>query len=137
MTRCRAFAAAVAVALALAATGCAGVGGHRDHHAFADDRGDTVQIVNTNLGGKNVFIPSTIVVVAGTTKTLSIFNTHDTPHGFRVPGLGIETVLEPGKETTIQLPAKLEPHKVWAVNCHLHPPHRHATIVVLPGPDEK
>jgi hypothetical protein len=127
---------ALAAALAVAGGGCASMhAGEHAHHHFQDDRGDTVQVVNTNVGGKNLFIPSTIVVVAGVTKTLSIFNTHDTPHGFKVPGLGIETVLDAGKETTVQLPASLEGGRVWAVNCHLHPPHRHATIVVLPGPE--
>ena len=48
----------------------------------------TIQIVSANVGGKNVFIPSTIVViVAGKPVTLSIFNTTDVPHGFAIPGL--------------------------------------------------
>lgn len=135
MTRTGRAALAALASLAVLSAGCAsfGEGGRRSHHHFTDDRGETLQVVNTVVGGKNLFIPSTIIVVAGVTKSLSIFNTADTPHGFRVPGLGIETILEPGKETTIQLPADLEAGHVYAVNCHLHPPHRHATIVVLPG----
>lgn len=124
-----------AAALALAATGCAslGGGGAHGHHHFSDDRGETLQMVNANIGGKNVYLPSTVVAVAGVTKRLSIFNVHDTPHGFRIPGLGIETVLNPGQETVVELPANLEGGKVYAINCQLHPPHRGASLVVLPG----
>jgi len=132
----RALAAALAGALALA-TGCSTFGGdgHHRHHHFADDRGDTLQMVNANIGGKNVYLPATVVAVKGVTKRLSIFNVHDTPHGFRIAGLGIETVLNPGQETVVELPATMEAGKVYGINCQLHPPHRGASLVVLPGPE--
>ena len=117
--------AAVALAFALAAGASALADG------FTSDV-DTIQIVSANVGGKNVFIPSTIVVTGGKPVTLSIFNTADVPHGFAIPGIKIETVLPVNEEHAVKLPA-LEGGHVYQVNCHLHPAHRTATLVVLPG----
>ena len=89
---------------------------------FDDDR-TVVQVVTTNVGGKNFFVPSTIVLTAGTGRKLSLFNTTDIPHGFAIPALGVEVVVPPGVETPIELPA-LEGGHVYAINCHVHPPHR-------------
>ena len=98
---------------------------------FADER-TQVQVITTNLGGKNVFVPSTIVLTSGSGRSLSFFNTTDQPHGMAIPGLGIEVVLKPGEEYVVELPT-LEGGRIYAINCHLHPPHRSATLVVLPS----
>ena len=122
----------LAAALAFSLTGCVAWGSMKvEPYGFDDDR-SVVQVVTTNVGGKNFFVPSTIVLTAGTGRKLSIFNTTDIPHGFAIPGLGVEVVLQPGVETPIELPA-LEGGHVYAVNCHVHPPHRSATLVVLPA----
>ncbi len=92
----------------------------------------TVEVVSTQVGGKNVFIPSTIVVVSGKPHTLSLYNTTDTPHGFKIEALGVETVLMSKQEQQVELPV-LDSPGVYRINCHLHPPHRSATLVVLPG----
>ena len=98
---------------------------------YADERGE-IQMVSTLVGGKNVFIPATVVVTEGSGRTLSIYNTTDTPHGFRIPALRIETVLMPGQETKIALPPLAGGH-IHEMVCHLHPPHRTATLVVVHG----
>lgn len=124
--------AGVALMVVVAGVWLAGAGCARHmarHHAFTDDR-DVIQMVSTNVQGKNVYIPSTVVVPAGKPVTLSIFNTTDTPHGFWIRGLGIQTILMNGEETKVELPA-LEGHKIYKIECQLHPPHRHATLVVL------
>ena len=120
----------------LLAIGCMGPhgGGHRGHeghgkHGFSDDR-TTVEMVSTNIGGKNVYVPSTVVLIAGEGRALSVFNTTDVPHGFTIPALGIEVVLPSKEEFVVELPA-LEPG-VYDMQCHLHPPHRGATLLVLP-----
>jgi hypothetical protein len=116
--------------LALPLGGCAGsmaVGGTR----FTDER-PVVQVVSANVGGKNFFVPSTIVVTAGSGRKLSLYNTTDTAHGFAIPSLGVEVVLEPGVETPVVLPP-LEAGHIYAINCHLHPAHRTASLVVLPA----
>jgi hypothetical protein len=124
-------AAALAAALLLS---CAHAG-HDEHVTagvpFSDDR-TIIQVVTTNAGGKNFFVPSTIVLTAGAGRSLSIFNTTDQPHGLKIPGLGIETVLLPQAETKVDLPP-LEGGHIYAVQCHLHPPHREASLVVLPA----
>ena len=98
---------------------------------FESDSTST-QMVTTKIGGKNVFIPSTVVVAGGQSHTLSIYNTTDGAHGFRIDGLGIEVVLNPGVETEVDL-GMLEGNRVYAIDCHLHPPHRTATLVVVQG----
>ena len=91
-----------------------------------------VQVVSAVVGGKNIFIPSTIVVTAGRPQTLTIFNTTDKPHGFAIKGLSIETVLNAGEETRVELPV-LKGSEIYTIGCQLHPPHRTATLVVVPG----
>ena len=125
---------ALAVPVLLLSAGCISErGGHhgRKHHGFTDDR-TIVQVVTTNLGGKNVYIPSTIVLTEGSGRKLSLFNTTDQPHGFAIPGLGLEVVLQPGVEQEVELPT-LEAHRIYAITCHLHPPHRGATLMVVPA----
>ena len=119
----------VALAIAAACVGLHGTPAGAD--GFESDT-DTVQVVSANVGGKNVFIPSTIVVVAGKPITLSIFNTTDVPHGFAIPGLGVQEVLEVQKEHVVKLPT-LKGGKVYGINCQLHPAHRTGTLVVLPA----
>jgi hypothetical protein len=104
-----------------------GIAGATHHEAGGPPN---IQVVTTLVGGKNVFVPSTIVVAAGQPHVLSIFNTTDKPHGFRIPGLGIEAILPSQEEVQVQLPA-LEGNAIQHIVCHLHPPHRTATLVVL------
>ena len=125
---------AIAALLLSLTSGCASY-----HHAsptdalagYQSDVGE-IQMISAVVGGKNVFIPSTIVVTAGKRQTLSVFNTTDKPHGFAIKGLSIETVLMPGEETRIELPV-LEDSEIYTIGCQLHPPHRTATLVVVPG----
>ncbi len=99
---------------------------------FASDVA-TTQMVTTKIGGKNVYIPSTVVIAAGATHTLSIYNTTDGPHGFKIEGLGVEVVLNPGEETNIVL-NNLKGGNIYQIGCQLHPPHRTATLVVVKSP---
>ena len=123
--------ALLALAVSALLAGCISEQHGDGHHGFSDDR-KQIQVVTTNIGGKNVFIPSTIVLTAGAGRSLSVFNTTDQPHGFAIPGLGLEVVLLPGQEQTVALPT-LEAHRIYAITCHLHPPHRGATLMVVPG----
>jgi hypothetical protein len=129
-------AGSTAIAALLLALG-SGCGSHRHANpsgALASYQSDVseVQVISAVVGGKNVFIPSTIVVTAGRPQTLSVFNTADAPHGFAIKGLSIETVLYPGEETRVELPV-LEGSEIYTIGCQLHPPHRTATLVVVPG----
>jgi hypothetical protein len=132
MNRCRrplrtAAGLALAVATALGLVSPAGAEG------YASDV-SVIQVVSTKIGEKNVFIPSTIVIAGGREHTLSFFNTTGTPHGFAIDGLGIEAVLPAGEEYPVKIPA-IEGGRIYGIRCHLHPPHRTATLVVVPGAD--
>ena len=119
MTRSHSVAVAVSVFL-MAQTVVAG------HH---EGDTDVVEVVSTNVQGKNVFIPSTIVVEAGEPQVLSIFNTTDTPHGFSIVAADIHEVLPVRQEHRVELPA-MKPG-IYAVHCQLHPPHRSARLLVV------
>jgi plastocyanin len=100
------------------------------HHEDAEHEGDpVVQVISTVVGGKNVFIPSTLVVAAGQPHTLSIFNTTDKPHGFSIPSLKIMEVLPDQVEHEVKLPA-LEAG-IYPIHCQLHPAHRTATLLAV------
>ena len=126
--------AAISALLLALTSGC----GCRSHAnppgALAGYQSDVseVQVISAVVGGKNVFLPSTIVVTAGRPPVLSVFNATDKPHGFAIKGLSIETVLMPGEETRVALPV-LEGSEIYTIGCQLHPPHRTATLVVVPG----
>ena len=128
--------AALLLATLPALTGCGHHRHHRRHHepgalgaSFQDAR-TTVEVVSTLIGGKNVFLPGTIVLTEGEGRALSFFNTTDTPHGMTIPALGIREILPAGEEYLVKLPP-LKGGNVYAVECHLHPPHRGAALVVL------
>ncbi|MGE4608062.1 MAG: cupredoxin domain-containing protein [Myxococcota bacterium] len=92
----------------------------------------TIQVVSAVVGGKNLFIPSTIVVTDGAPTTLSLFNTTGKPHGFAIDELGVREVLPADEEFEVVLP-ELEAGRIYRVYCQLHPPHRSASLVVLPS----
>ena len=121
--------AALLVAVALPAFADHHEDGAAAHAKAAHEHGDAIEVVSTNVQGKNVFIPSTIVVEAGKPSALSLFNTTDTPHGFKIEAAGIEDVLMPGVEQRIELRA-LEPG-IYKITCQLHPPHRGGRLVVI------
>ena len=126
-----------AILLAATAALSAGCAAHMEmhdvrHHAGYTSDVTTVQVVSAIVGGKNVFIPSTIVVTDGGPRSLSVVNTTEMPHGFAIAALGIERVLAPGEEALIELPS-LQGGQVLRIHCHMHPPHRAATLVVLPA----
>ncbi|MBW2267638.1 MAG: cupredoxin domain-containing protein [Deltaproteobacteria bacterium] len=121
------------VSIGLAAFACALLAGAfpvlAEHHEGVAAGPAVIQVVSTNVQGKNVYIPSTIVVEAGKPAALSVFNTTETPHGFSITGAGIEEVLIPGQEHPIELPA-LEPGS-YPIYCQLHPAHRGGRLVVI------
>jgi len=118
-----------AAAWALALAGAAGAA-HQEK-SESEGKGRVIQVVTTVVGGENAFIPSTIAVAPGVPNALSIFNSIDEPHGFRIPALGIQAILPPREAFEVELPA-LEAEKVFEIDCHLHPPHRGATPALMP-----
>ena len=87
------------------------------------------QVVTAVVGGKNVYIPSTIALAAQRAASLSLFNTTDKPHGFAIPALDIEVVVPEQVEQRIELPAL--PAGLYRIHCQLHEAHRSATLLVV------
>jgi hypothetical protein len=117
----------VAAAAAVVVVAGAGLAGAQDPHAA--HASGAIQVLSANIQGKNVFIPATIAVVEDAPHTLSVFNSTDTPHGFKIEAAKVEAILQPGVETVVELPAMKS--GIYAVTCHLHPPHRGGQLVVL------
>jgi len=88
-----------------------------------------LQVVTALVGGKNVFIPSTLALPSGEPASLSIFNSTDTPHGFAIRALGVETVIPEQVEQHVDLPS-LSPG-LYRIHCQLHEAHRSATLLVV------
>jgi hypothetical protein len=124
----------IVLCAALVAAGCAARMEMHDAHHSAGYTSDvaTVQMLSALVGGKNVFIPSTVVVTDGGPRALSLYNATEMPHGFAIAALGIEKVVAPGEELQVDLPT-LQGGQVLRIHCHMHPPHRSATLVVLPA----
>jgi len=95
-----------------------------DHHGEAP-----IEMISTNVQGKNVYIPSTIVMTAGKPHTVTVFNTTDTPHGFSIAGAGVETILPPKEEHVVEVPSLRA--GIYRIDCQLHPPHRSAQLLVV------
>jgi len=129
--RCRIAGGLVAAALASGCSSSSDIGATDGAGRYSSDS-TTVQVVSTLVGDKNVYIPSTIVVTGGEQYSLSLYNTTDTPHGFRISGLAIETVLLPREEHRVELPV-LEGGRIYHIHCQLHPGHRTGKLVVLHG----
>jgi len=128
---CRIAGGLLAMALASGCSFSSNIGAKDAVGRYTSDS-TTIQVVSTQVGGKNVYIPSTIVVTGGERYDLSFYNTTDTPHGFRISGLGIETVLLPREEHRLELPV-LEGGRIYHIHCQLHPGHRTGKLVVLRG----
>ena len=117
----------VAAAVAVVLVAGAGLAGAQDPHAA--HASGAIQVLSANVQGKNVFIPATIAVVEDAPHTLSVFNSTDTPHGFKIDAAGVEVILQPGVETTVEL--KGMKSGIYPIHCHLHPPHRGGQLLVL------
>lgn len=96
----------------------------------AEDDRPVLQMMTTKVGAKNVFLPATMVVTLGAGRVLSIYNDTELPHNLTIPGLEIDVPLSPGEETQVVLPPLSKP-AIYDIRCSLHPPHRHASLIVL------
>ena len=104
---------------------CAGAAPSR----AADPVGEPLQVLTAVVGDKNVFIPSTLVLAAGPSAGISIFNATGKPHGFAIPALGVEAVIPEQIEQHVDLPT-LSPG-LYRIHCQLHEAHRSASLLVV------
>jgi heme/copper-type cytochrome/quinol oxidase subunit 2 len=86
-------------------------------------------LINVALDGAKLWLPSTVVVPIGARVELTLINTLDEPHGFKIAAFDVEEVVQPKGTTIVQFPAIRA--GAFSYICHLHPPHIGGQILVL------
>jgi len=86
-------------------------------------------VINVVLDGTKIWLPSSLMVTQGEDVELTLVNKLDDPHGFKLEAFGIEEVVQPKAQITVQFTAS-QPGAHRYI-CHLHPPHLGGQILVL------
>jgi plastocyanin len=86
-------------------------------------------LINVVLDGTKIWLPSSLMVQQGDEVELTLINKLEEPHGFKIDALGVEEVVPPKAQMTVQFTAS-QPG-VHSYLCHLHPPHLGGQILVL------
>ena len=86
-------------------------------------------LINVVLDGTKIWLPSSLMVHQGDEVELTLINKLDDPHGFKIEDFGIEEVVPPKAQMTVQFTAS-QPG-VHRYLCHLHPPHIGGQLLVL------
>jgi len=86
-------------------------------------------LINVVLDGTKIWLPSSLMVHQGDEVELTLINKLDDPHGFKIEDFGIEEVVPPKAQMTVQFTAS-QPG-VHSYICHIHPPHLGGQILVL------
>lgn len=99
------------------------------HPGSAQAADQKFTLINVIFDDTKIWLPSSLIVHEGDTVELTLINTLDVPHGFRIDTFGIEAVINAKSKSTVKFTAKgvgLHPYV-----CHLHPPHIGGQILVL------
>ena len=86
-------------------------------------------VINVLLDGSKIWLPSALIVQQGDAVELTLVNKLDEPHGFKIEAFGVEEVVQPKAQTTVQFTAA--PPGVYSFVCHIHPPHIGGQMLVL------
>jgi heme/copper-type cytochrome/quinol oxidase subunit 2 len=86
-------------------------------------------LINAVLDGTKIWLPSSLMVHQGEEVELTLINKLDDPHGFQIADFGIEAVVQPKAQMTVQFTATQTGAHSYI--CHLHPPHLGGQILVL------
>jgi nitrosocyanin len=86
-------------------------------------------LINVLFDGTKVWLPSSVMVHEGDTVELTLLNKLDEPHGFQIAAFGIEEVVQPKAQTSVQFTATKA--GLYSFICHIHPPHIGGQILVL------
>ena len=85
--------------------------------------------INVVLDGTKIWLPSSLMVQQGDEVELTLINKLEEPHGFKIEAFGVEEVVQPKAQMTVQFTAS-QPG-VHSYLCHLHPPHLGGQMLVL------
>ena len=86
-------------------------------------------VMTVVLDGTKIWLPSSLMVHQGDEVELTLINKLDDPHGFQIAEVGIEAVVPPKAQMTVQFTAS-QPG-VHRYICHIHPPHLGGQLLVL------
>jgi len=86
-------------------------------------------VVNVEVSGAKIWLPSTIVVRPGQQVTLKLDNKLDAPHGFAIDDYAIQVIVPAGGRQDVTFTAKRG--LTSRFYCQIHPPHVGGQIVVL------
>jgi plastocyanin len=86
-------------------------------------------LINVVLDGTKIWLPSSLMVHQGEEVELTLINKLEDPHGFQIADVGIEEVVQPKAQTTVQFTASQPGAHSYI--CHIHPPHIGGQILVL------
>ena len=86
-------------------------------------------LINVLLDGTKIWLPSSLMVQQGDEVELTLINKLEEPHGFKIEAFGVEEVVQPKAQMTVQFTAS-QPG-VHSYLCHLHPPHLGGQMLVL------
>lgn len=86
------------------------------------------RIAATSVRGRAGFAPDPVTVDKGDKITLTVGNTTDRTHGFRIEGYGVARTVDPGKP--IRVVFRADKPGVYKIDCQLHPAHGIASLIV-------
>jgi len=86
-------------------------------------------LINVVLDGTKIWLPSSLMVQQGDEVELTLITKLEEPHGFKIEAFGVEEVVQPKAQMTVQFTAS-QPG-VHSYLCHLHPPHLGGQMLVL------
>lgn len=89
----------------------------------------TFAVVNVEVSGAKIWLPSTIVVRPGQLVTLKLDNKLDAPHGFSIDDYAIQVVVPAGGTQDVTFTAKRG--LTSRFYCQIHPPHVGGQIIVI------
>ena len=94
----------------------------------AEVKAQEIAFINRLVDGKKTWTPSTAVIKAGTAVDIKLTNTLPEPHGFTVPGLVDDIIVDANETKTVNVTAKTAGH--LSFKCQLHPAHVGGEITV-------
>ena len=98
---------------------------------MATDATRKFTVVNVLYEGSKMFVPSFLAVSKGDKVSVTVINNipGDPPnHGFSIPALGVETVVNHGEKKTVEFTA--DQAGIFDIKCQLHPAHVSGQLIV-------
>lgn len=89
----------------------------------------TFTLVNVQIGQTKIWLPSSITVYEGDEVELTLDNTLNVPHGFKLAAYNIEVVVPPQQKRTVRFTANKS--GAYPFVCQLHAAHVGGQVVVL------